>query len=240
MYTGRTTTREELIESMFADGAGGGGGGGGFQAGVMNELLSGKTFINFSPDNIKAKHGPIMTTAWQENVTIDKDGTANVIAKRIATFYIDINRALALQSGGGNLGSTLKEVSTALSAATYIPLTTLGAMYTKPIRSITNPHISKPSIGSLRVMSDAGKTFKTIGTTVGAVGLGLTYTNMIYEGVTEGQIRNSTYIDAGISTFLFTGSTVPNPAMPFFWGAGVIYGGVRLMWGDQIDNYFNR
>jgi len=82
-------------------------------------------------------------------------------------------------------------------------------------------------------MSDAGGAFKTIGRTVGGVGLGLTYVNGVLEYNQTGTLRTSTSIDMTISTFLYGGSFLSGPVAPFFWGAGAIYGGVRLMWGTK-------
>ena len=55
---------------------------------------------------------------------------------------------------------------------------------------------------------------------------------------TLGSVRTSTKVDLAISSAIYVGSFVPAVA-PVAWGVGVMYGGIRLMAGDTIDNWID-
>lgn len=59
-----------------------------------------------------------------------------------------------------------------------------------------------------------------------------------YEYTEEGKIRNSTIADFTITLALTALSF--SPLAPLGWTLSLIYGGIRLFKGDNIDNWFNK
>lgn len=88
-------------------------------------------------------------------------------------------------------------------------------------------------------MVDANKKFRAVGHFVGGANLGFTVADIANQWNVTGTVKTSTLIDASISSFLYAGSFVSGPAAPIFWGASAIYGGVRIFWGSQIDNWID-
>ena len=88
-------------------------------------------------------------------------------------------------------------------------------------------------------MVGAGKKLTNIVRGVALVSLTLTVADGVYQGATTGELKNSTLIDGSISAILLAGSFATGPAAPIFWTANVVYSGVRLFWGNEIDNWID-
>jgi hypothetical protein len=67
--------------------------------------------------------------------------------------------------------------------------------------------------------------------------IGMSIAKADFEYKETGRVSTATAADIGISTTLLALSFTP--LAPLAWGAGIIYGGIRLFQAKNIDNWFN-
>lgn len=108
----------------------------------------------------------------------------------------------------------------------------------KPGISLSHSTSSPPNTSSLRNLVKARNTVKFGGNLLTVVNFGTIGFQGYYEYTEEGKIRNSTIADFTITLALTALSF--SPLAPLGWTLSLIYGGIRLFKGDNIDNWFNK
>ncbi len=94
-----------------------------------------------------------------------------------------------------------------------------------------NPSKAVPN--SMRFISKTGKV-------LGAVGVLTTYGIATYD-VINGNANTSTWVEVGATSVLFGAAIIGAPIVAgVAVVGGITYGGVRLFFGNQIDNWINR
>ena len=122
--------------------------------------------------------------------------------------------------------------------ALYVPQTAIEFGTTKPGISLSYGTSGSPNVSSLRYLSKVRNVVNKGGAAFSLINIGTGGFQAYYEWKEEGRVRTSTAIDIGVSATLLILSFTP--LAPIAWVAGLMYGGIRLFKGDNIDNRFNK